>query len=593
MSKLSLAWLTFIIVFMVTGCALGVDQTLTNSPIPDPATQVIEASITPTPTSTSQPFTATAEATPSRIYALGFDVNISPNECFDFDSGQVVGADQPGCDFSFQKVPDLTSRNILFQPFSRASFAFMQAFWDAPDEKKCLELQSYTDQREELTTSYPYYVCFQTSEGRYGSLYFKSYIGDIFTFDWTTFDYLREMIAQLPTPTIEVTPVIEAPDILVQGKNLLLKYKQGLDLDTGAVGFFTLDVFDLYLAPGPEDESGRVYSVILTPSRASGFEYGTMLHGRPSLEDCKSNTILSNAPQELSGDGYSICFQTNEGRMGYIYFLEVNEAFGVRIDWVTWQEIQPLQIVNAIPSLENQVSAADKASLSEEPDTADGAVFDPRKYFHKTWIITNSGNTTWTKNYSIVFAGGNLMTGRDRTYLHLPIPPGGMMNIELWFVAPDAYGTYIAKFLIENQSHEQFGVGESGDQPLTLVINVGDPGETLAEGREVRLESGACFDLDLGYASFADDACDFAISKEEDSSLIRLESPMASFDFIDFFERRPRLVECTHARLSRGDQVLGFSGGYVCYKTNQDRFGWMYLHSIEDGIMQFDWKTYR
>jgi hypothetical protein len=40
-------------------------------------------------------------------------------------------------------------------------------------------------------------------------------------------------------------------------------------------------------------------------------------------------------------------------------------------------------------------------------------------------------------------------------------------------------------------------------------------------------------------------------------------------------------------------QVLGFSGGYICYKTNQNRFGWIYVHSIEDGIMLFDWKTYR
>jgi hypothetical protein len=447
--------------------------------------------------------------------------------------------------------------------------------------------------RQMSKTSYPYYVFFQSSEGRYGALYFKSYKNDVFTFGWTTFDILGDLVTQLPTPTAQVIPTIAPPAVLVQGKNLLLKYKQGLDLDTGAMGFFSLDVFDVRVDPGPEDESGRVYSVVLTPSGSSGFEYGKVHPGRPSLEDCKTDAIFSNVPQELSSDGNSICYQTDEGKIGYIYFLEVNEAFGVRIDWLTWQEVQPMQIVSAIPSPQNQTSAPDRASLSEEHDTEDGTFFDPRKYFHKTWKITNSGNTTWTKSYSVVFVGGNLMTARARTYLHAAIPPGGMMNVQLWFVAPDAYGTYIGKFLLQNKDQQQFGVGENGDLPLTVVINVGEPGETLAEGRQVRLEAGACYDLDLGYASSGDEACDFSILSEEDSGLIRFLNPQASFDFMDFFSRRPRMEECMHARLSKGVQVLGFSGGYVCYKTNQDRFGWMYVHSIENGVMQFDWKTYR
>jgi hypothetical protein len=140
MKKLFNGCITFIIVFITAGCSTGGDLVAIDSPESDPATQMVEATVTPIATQIPPPFTPTAGATPTHVYALGEDVKITPGDCFDFDSGQVVDENQPGCDFTFQQVSDITSRNILFQPYSRASFAFTQAFWDAPDEQNFLPL---------------------------------------------------------------------------------------------------------------------------------------------------------------------------------------------------------------------------------------------------------------------------------------------------------------------------------------------------------------------------------------------------------------------------------------------------------------------
>jgi hypothetical protein len=67
----------------------------------------------------------------------------------------------------------------------------------------------------------------------------------------------------------------------------------------------------------------------------------------------------------------------------------------------------------------------------------------------------------------------------------------------------------------------------------------------------------------------------------------------ASFDFSNPFTTQPRLGQCQQARLSSGERMLDIQYWYVCYKTDQGSYGWLYIHESGDGKLQFDWKTYQ
>ena len=51
----------------------------------------------------------------------------------------------------------------------------------------------------------------------------------------------------------------------------------------------------------------------------------------------------------------------------------------------------------------------DQAQLVADLTVPDGAAFAPGAQFTKTWRFMNNGSCAWTKSYSIIFVGGDMM----------------------------------------------------------------------------------------------------------------------------------------------------------------------------------------
>ncbi len=106
------------------------------------------------------------------------------------------------------------------------------------------------------------------------------------------------------------------------------------------------------------------------------------------------------------------------------------------------------------------VGVVDLARLVE------GQVFD------KIWRITNLGTCTWSTEYSLVFAGGEAMNGPDAVPLDRAVGPGESIDLRLRLNAPEGIGIFSGEWMLQNEAGEQFGIGEDGDQPLVVRVDV-------------------------------------------------------------------------------------------------------------------------
>ena len=139
---------------------------------------------------------------------------------------------------------------------------------------------------------------------------------------------------------------------------------------------------------------------------------------------------------------------------------------------------------SAAPTIPPVVGGTDKAEFVADITVPDGTVFGPGEAFAKTWRLKNTGTSTWTPAYSLVFFSGNQMGGAAASPLPGNIPPGETADISINLTAPNTAGNYLGFWMLRNPSQRNFGVGPSSDQPFYIEINVqgsgtpGTPGPT-------------------------------------------------------------------------------------------------------------------
>jgi hypothetical protein len=116
-------------------------------------------------------------------------------------------------------------------------------------------------------------------------------------------------------------------------------------------------------------------------------------------------------------------------------------------------------------------SSGDNAAWVADVTIPDGTVVTAGSNFTKTWTIQNTGTTTWTKDYQLVYLDGILGTNNLRAVkLTAPVAPGGTVDFSVDFTAPQVDGTYVSYWKMYNASGYFFG-----DSPLNLVFVVGIP----------------------------------------------------------------------------------------------------------------------
>ncbi len=114
----------------------------------------------------------------------------------------------------------------------------------------------------------------------------------------------------------------------------------------------------------------------------------------------------------------------------------------------------------------------DRGSFVADVTVRDGATFAPGEAFTKTWRLKNSGYCAWTRDYALVFYGGEQMGAPTLVNLPWPVAPGAMVDVTVNAVAPVAPGQYRSDWMLRNASGGLFGIGSNGDKPFWMLINV-------------------------------------------------------------------------------------------------------------------------
>lgn len=96
----------------------------------------------------------------------------------------------------------------------------------------------------------------------------------------------------------------------------------------------------------------------------------------------------------------------------------------------------------------------DYTLIDEEPK--DTASYQPNEVVTKKWVIKNSGNSTWDKNYKLVYLEGpmgktnEILIGKD-------VLPGETITLSMQFTAPSSAGTSRSYWKMLNSSGKFFG----------------------------------------------------------------------------------------------------------------------------------------
>lgn len=231
----------------------------------------------------------------------------------------------------------------------------------------------------------------------------------------------------------------------------------------------------------------------------------------------------------------------------------------------------------------------DKATFVTDVTIPDDTNIPPGNGFVKTWRLKNSGTCTWNTGYALVFSSGNNMSGPASVAFTGTVAPGSTVDLSVNLTAPDASGTYKGNWLLRNDSGVLFGIGASANVAFWVQIVVGatptaTPG--IHTAKHIQIDQTYDADLDEGTVSPASGKADFwfhAVSADE-----KYLEPQNGALMKLYGSAVPELADCKAAALS--SNRIHFSvlsvGDWICYKTNEGRYGRFEVEGITAGPNQ-------
>ena len=120
--------------------------------------------------------------------------------------------------------------------------------------------------------------------------------------------------------------------------------------------------------------------------------------------------------------------------------------------------------------------SGDQSKFSKDVTVPDGTTFTPGSTFTKTWLFINTGTTTWTTGYKLVYVDGVNAAKNNALSVNLPneVKPGASVEISLDFVAPSSNGTYTSWWQLYSANGVLFG------DYCSIVFAVGNTASTAA-----------------------------------------------------------------------------------------------------------------
>jgi hypothetical protein len=114
----------------------------------------------------------------------------------------------------------------------------------------------------------------------------------------------------------------------------------------------------------------------------------------------------------------------------------------------------------------------DKAEFVADITIPDGSILAPNQTFQKIWRILNSGKTTWTTEYVLIYIDGDLMGASPTLALPTAVNPGEKVDIAMDLVAPPEAGSYRGYWELRNADGKIFGFGANGEEAIWVDIVV-------------------------------------------------------------------------------------------------------------------------
>ncbi len=149
----------------------------------------------------------------------------------------------------------------------------------------------------------------------------------------------------------------------------------------------------------------------------------------------------------------------------------------------------PTPATIATATLAPTVSLADRAEFVLDVTIPDGTDLNPGVSFTKTWRLKNTGTSTWTTSYSLVFISGDKMGDTASVPLAQQVLPGESVDISVVLVAPATPGRYKGYWKMLNSAGQFF------DDSIYVEIDV--VGEGVATATATATGSGTSTISDL------------------------------------------------------------------------------------------------
>lgn len=119
------------------------------------------------------------------------------------------------------------------------------------------------------------------------------------------------------------------------------------------------------------------------------------------------------------------------------------------------------------PTIMGTSSSGDNSAWDADITIPDGSMIKPGATFEKTWSVLNTGTTTWTTDYQILYQDGLQATVLS-VKLKESVAPGQKTQVTVKFVAPTTLGSYNSYWTMYNANGYTFG------EQLSLIFVVGN-----------------------------------------------------------------------------------------------------------------------
>jgi hypothetical protein len=260
-----------------------------------------------------------------------------------------------------------------------------------------------------------------------------------------------------------------------------------------------------------------------------------------------------------------------------------------------------------VPTVPPSLTPVPPTATTQCTDSVSSAVADvtypdftnvpPGGTFNKTWRLTNAGSCTWNTSYSLVFASGSAMGGPGSQPLPASVPPGATVDVTVTLTAPSAAGTYTGFWKLRNDKGVIFGIG-TGASPFWVKITVGPsptPAPAVYKAAHIEVPQTWLADLETGAVTGSSSTADFWF--EAVSAAEKYLTPKNGAKFL-IVGSTPSYSTCSGAAVSTAKIPLASipDGTWMCYKTNDGRFGRMQFDTITPGpgaqTMRIDFRTW-